>query len=314
MSDENQTQAVTTVPKPPIAMGERGLLLSTFDDLWRFSVAVSKSGFAPKGMQSPESIMIAIQMGLEVGMSPMSALQNTAVINGRPGIYGDAALALVRASGLLGDDFEEVIVGEGDEKRCIVTSTRIGMKKPRVTTFSVANAKEAQLWGKPGPWTQYPERMLQFRARGFNLRDNFGDVLKGMRTVEELRDMPSFDVESTVEPKPQPTFTKAEPEKKEANPKPKATKQTKSEPEPSEPDPEPETPPAENARVKEVYELLAAADGVTEPDVITVLKRKKMCAQEAEELGAIADDKLARIIENWEVIVGQAKIDKRGAA
>jgi hypothetical protein len=32
--------------------------------------------------------------------------------------------------------------------------------------------------------------MLRFRARGFSLRDNYGDVLKGLRTVEELQDMP----------------------------------------------------------------------------------------------------------------------------
>jgi hypothetical protein len=32
--------------------------------------------------------------------------------------------------------------------------------------------------------------MLKFRARGFNLRDNFGDILKGFRTTEELQDMP----------------------------------------------------------------------------------------------------------------------------
>ena len=32
--------------------------------------------------------------------------------------------------------------------------------------------------------------MLKFRARGFVLRDVFGDVLKGLRTVEEVRDFP----------------------------------------------------------------------------------------------------------------------------
>jgi hypothetical protein len=32
--------------------------------------------------------------------------------------------------------------------------------------------------------------MLKFRARGFLLRDVFGDVLKGLRTMEEVRDTP----------------------------------------------------------------------------------------------------------------------------
>ncbi len=42
--------------------------------------------------------------------------------------------------------------------------------------------------GKQGPWTQYPERMLKLRARGFTLRDAFPDVLKGIKAREEVED------------------------------------------------------------------------------------------------------------------------------
>jgi hypothetical protein len=59
------------------------------------------------------------------------------------------------------------------------------------TSFSVADAKRANLWGKKGPWTQYPARMLKWRARGFNLADNFGEVLKGLKTIDELMDTPA---------------------------------------------------------------------------------------------------------------------------
>jgi hypothetical protein len=119
----------------------------------------------------------------------MAALQNVAVINGRPGIYGDAALALVRASGLC-EAYTQKTEGAGDTLAAVVTSKREG-HEPLTHRFSVADAKKAGLWGKSGPWSQYPERMLLFRARGFNLRDNFGDVLKGLRTTEELSDIPA---------------------------------------------------------------------------------------------------------------------------
>jgi hypothetical protein len=126
---------------------------------------------------------------MELGLTPMAALQNTAVINGRPAIYGDAALALVRASGLL-DAYVEKEIGEPgkDSHGYEVTVTRKGSAASS-ETFTVADAKLAKLWGKPGPWTDYPRRMLKFRARGFILRDQFGDVLKGLRTVEEARDI-----------------------------------------------------------------------------------------------------------------------------
>src|SRR3990167_9324795 len=64
----------------------RGLNLTTFDEMWRFAKAVAASGFAPKDMQKPESLLVAIEMGLEVGLTPMQAIQNIAVINGRPGL------------------------------------------------------------------------------------------------------------------------------------------------------------------------------------------------------------------------------------
>lgn len=179
--------------------GKRGILIQSMNDLARFAKMVHDSGLAPKGFSSPQSVAVAVQMGLEVGLSPMQALQSIAVINGRPGLLGDAALALVRASGLL-LSIEERIEGEGegDQRRAVCASHRRGSPKPRTTTFSVADAKRAKLWGKAGPWTDYPDRMLTFRARGFNLRDEFGDVLKGIKTVEELLDYP--DSPRTVSP------------------------------------------------------------------------------------------------------------------
>jgi hypothetical protein len=175
--------------KAPLVMTSKGVSLESFEQLWRFATCIAKSPFAPKGMETPEAIVPAIQLGLEIGLSPMAALQNVAVINGRPGIYGDAALALVRASGLC-ESYTQAVEGTGDNLAAVVVSKRQG-NEPLTHRFSVADAKKAGLWGKSGPWSLYPERMLLFRARGFNLRDNFGDVLKGLRTTEELADIPA---------------------------------------------------------------------------------------------------------------------------
>jgi hypothetical protein len=61
-------------------------------------------------------------------------------------------------------------------------------RTPVTAKFSVEDAKRAGLWAKQGPWSAYPKRMLQMRARGFALRDAFPDVLKGMITAEEAID------------------------------------------------------------------------------------------------------------------------------
>ena len=68
---------------------------------------------------------------------------------------------------------------------------RKGVENPIIRTFTIKDAKQANLWGRSGPWTQYPERMLEHRARGFALRDAFADKLRGVITTEEARDIPT---------------------------------------------------------------------------------------------------------------------------
>jgi hypothetical protein len=169
----------------------RGLALASFDDAFRFSKMVAASDFAPKDFRGkPESCLLAIQHGSEIGLSPMQSLQNIACINGRPAIWGDAALAVAMASPVC-ESVTESIDGDGDNMVATCTAKRRGYEKPTVVRFSVADAKKASLWGKTGPWTQYPRRMLQLRARGFALRDAFPDVLKGLVTAEEAQDYPT---------------------------------------------------------------------------------------------------------------------------
>jgi len=179
----------------------RGLALASFDDAFRFATMVAKSEFAPKDFRGkPESCLLAIQHGSEIGLSPMQSLQNIACINGRPAIWGDAALALCLASPVC-DGIHETIDGDGDNMTAVCQTSRKGKDANVVARFSVADAKKAGLWGKSGPWTQYPKRMLQLRARGFALRDAFPDVLKGLVTAEEAQDYPTQPEPVVVRPK-----------------------------------------------------------------------------------------------------------------
>ena len=265
-------EITTTTQKNQISVSNKGLQLSTLDDMWRFAQCVVKSGFAPKGMEKPESVLIAVEMGYEVGLSPMAALQNTAVVNGRPTIYGDAALALVRGSGLL-EFYEEKQVGTKgkDDFGYCVTAKRKGDTSSYSEAFTVADAKVAGLWGKPGPWTQYPARMLKFRARGFLLRDAFGDVLKGMRTFEEVRDYVDVDAEVIDEAKPKQKLFKAktEPQKPVAEEYPKAEEAET----PQSEEPKAEAPQGDKSVFDELAERLEA-EGLTQAQLISWARKQ----------------------------------------
>jgi hypothetical protein len=173
------------------ARASTGLALQSFDDAFRFAKMVSGSEFAPKDFKGkPESCMLAIQHGSEVGLSPMQSLQSIAVINGRPTIWGDAALALVQSSPVC-EYVKEYVEGQGDNLTAVCECKRRGYPAPTVSRFSIADAKRAGLAGKAGPWSQYPERMLALRARGFALRNAFADALRGLITAEEAQDYPT---------------------------------------------------------------------------------------------------------------------------
>ena len=91
-----------------------GLALQTMGEAMQFAQMVAKSDFAPKDFKGkPESCLLAIQHGSEVGLSPMQSLQSIACINGRPSVWGDAALALVMGSTVC-EYVRERVEGDGD--------------------------------------------------------------------------------------------------------------------------------------------------------------------------------------------------------
>lgn len=149
---------------------------------------LSKSDVVPNCYKGKAAdILVAMEMGYQLGFPVAQALQDIAVINGRPCLWGDGLKALA-----LNHPECESIVEEplyNNDKvigyRCIVH--RKG-HSPHTKIFTIKDAEQAGLWGKKGPWTQYPERMLQLRARSFAIRDMFADALRGIKSAEEVED------------------------------------------------------------------------------------------------------------------------------
>jgi len=182
--------------QPPAAAPAiwRGVQPGDFDSAIRMAKAIAQSGMAPKSYYQRDAdpvaaVFTAMQLGAEIGLSPMSAVRSIAVINGMPGLYGPAMLGVVEASGKLAA-IDEGIEGEDLARHAWCTVQRVG-RTARTFKFSMADAKQAGLMGKAGPWKEYPDRMLLARARTYALRDVFPDILLGLsHSVEELADIP----------------------------------------------------------------------------------------------------------------------------
>ena len=205
--------AATSLPasRVPVKMG---LAPTSIEEGWRLAQILAQSELVPKNFrQKPADVLVALEMGIEIGFPPMQALQSIAVINGRPSVWGDGFIALIMASPLYRDHDEYYeVAGERrdglsaedlkrDDTAAVCTFWRQGKPNPVTRRFTIAQAKKASLLGKEGPWQTYPDRMLLMRARSWAGRDTFPDLLRGIRTAEEAMDeREPIDVEPTPAP------------------------------------------------------------------------------------------------------------------
>lgn len=181
MAEKEQKKEALEIPV-------RGGMLSptNFPEALQLASLLAKSGMLPKQYEgNPGAVLVAMEMGAELGLPPMAAIQNIAVINGRPSLWGDAMLAVCTAH----PDCEDVIEAFDEKGTTAICTVKRRGRSPIVRQFSTEDAKRAGMLGKQGPWQQYPQRMLQMRARGFALRDAFSDALRGIRSAEEERDI-----------------------------------------------------------------------------------------------------------------------------
>lgn len=195
-----QEVAIRDTTQPAFSLTPRNL-----EEALKFADIMSKSDLVPRDFRDkPGNILVAIQKGLEIGLSPMAALESIAVINGRASLWGDALLGLVQVS----PQYEWHNEAESTPTKGVCIVKRKGHEPHRVE-FSIEDAKRAGLLGKSGPWQQYTARMLTLRARAFALRDKFADVLKGLSMAEEALDIPqsqSQAVSAEVQPAAPPSL------------------------------------------------------------------------------------------------------------
>ena len=175
---------------------------SNFEHAQRVASMMSKSAMVPKGyIGKPADILIAMEYGRALNLGPLQAIQNIAVINGKPSIYGDGILAVCSGHPEFENIDEEPILDSSNNTIGYCCSVQRKGRAAVIQQFTIDDAKRASLWGKAGPWSQYPNRMLQMRARAFALRDAFADALGGVRVVEETQDYTTKDITPKAERK-----------------------------------------------------------------------------------------------------------------
>lgn len=189
-------QAQAPAARKDIVLSDSGAIVPrTASEMLTTAGFYLKSRILPQRFDTPEMIVAAMQYAIELGLKPLTALRQIAVVQGTPCTFGDLPLALVQRSGTLESIREFLVDKDGKEigtkngnltaevyaAVCIVK--RKGDPNELERFFSLDDAKRAGLGGSP-TWKSYPKLMLKYRARSQALKDKFADALNGVAIAE----------------------------------------------------------------------------------------------------------------------------------
>lgn len=191
------------------------LMPATFGDKYKMAQLLSKSGLIPQSLNTPEKVCVALQWGHELQLSPMVAVNNITVVNGKPTLSADVMSAVVKRSPEYGGI--EWIKQTDDEAECIVIRRGKGYEEKTRSRYTMQDAQKAGLTGKD-VWKKYPRRMLKHRCLSYALRDAFPDILAGLYNPEEMESVTDTDYATPQERDitPQATVQYTEPPADEA--------------------------------------------------------------------------------------------------
>lgn len=165
---------------------------------------LAKTEFVPRNMQHrPDAVLAAILYGRSLNLHASQALQQIAVINGRPTMSAELMMAKIREAG------HSIVISAESDEAVTITARRADTGDMHTETWSIEQAKQAGLTGKDN-WKQYPKAMLRARAISATARLLFPDALLGISyTPEEAQSIRAVEViegnGSAAEPAPAAT-------------------------------------------------------------------------------------------------------------
>jgi hypothetical protein len=152
---------------------------------------------------SPQAVLTAVMLGSEFGIPPVASLRGVHIIEGKPSMSAGLMAAVVMKSGLA-EYFEPVEVGP---ESVTFETKRKTARNPLRVTHTIAMAKQAWNKGKTDAereaswkasgWGRNPTDMLVARCQSRLARYAYPDLLAGMYSPEELREVGDAEAQAS---------------------------------------------------------------------------------------------------------------------
>ncbi|MBI2603231.1 MAG: recombinase RecT [Deltaproteobacteria bacterium] len=162
----------------------------SFEQAMKMATFLSKASFIPHDFQNkPSDCLIALQMAATLKVSPFEVMKGIYVVKGKPSFYSQFAIALANTKGPFAGRINFRTEGEGPS---LVVSAYATMKDSGKEVSAAASMEMAQKegWAKQNPkYLSMPEQMLSYKAALFLIRKHAPEVLMGMHTDDEVKEI-----------------------------------------------------------------------------------------------------------------------------
>lgn len=172
--------------------------VNAFESAQRMAKLLATSDLVPKQYQGRiENCLIALEVARSTGASIMTVMQNMHLIHGKVSWSSQYVISSINSCGRF-SPLRFKTTGQGDQKACVAYATDKNGETLEGPPCSIRMAKDAGWFEKPGShWKINPDLMLMYRAATFFGRLFAPDVLNGMQTEDEIRDVTPESNESS---------------------------------------------------------------------------------------------------------------------
>jgi hypothetical protein len=188
---ESQARDREYVQQSEVKITEAGIEASNMAGLYRVAKLFAASDLVPDHFKrKPENCFIALQMAHRCRVDPFAFMQKCYLVHGRPAIETQLALAMINASGLIKGRVIYTLSGEGHDRKCVAKVVTTDTGETIEMDCTVKLAMDMGWWSKKDSlWPKMTDLMLRYRSALWLIRTTFPEVLMGLSTLEEERDI-----------------------------------------------------------------------------------------------------------------------------
>lgn len=173
-----------------------GVAFSRVGQAMEAAQVFAATSLIPKALQGkPQDVLLVLLKGAELGLKPLQALSEIHIVDGKAGVSAKLKMALC----LQRPECEFFVMVSSTAEKAVYRAKRKGAPEPVEYSYSIEDAKRAGLTHKQN-WQNHPAAMLRARCSSALADSLFPDLVQGVMTHDELKEVEERVVGASATP------------------------------------------------------------------------------------------------------------------